>query len=66
MKSGMDLDEGEGEGLFLLCFLLSSFTQQPTVKNKNRYKRESSSTKCESKEVVRWGSVLAQPPPLAV
>lgn len=52
IKGGMNLDKGEDEGIFICMF---NVITHPAAKcgKKNKYKRESSLTKCEKKQVVR-------------
>lgn len=64
MKGGVNLDQGEGQGFF--CIFTVVIHPAAGRENKNRYKRESSSTKCESKEVVRWALVLSELLPFTV
>lgn len=44
--------KGRMKEFLFVCSMLS-LTQQPSVEKKKIYKRESSLTKCESKQVVR-------------
>lgn len=60
IKSGMNLEKGFEEGA--LIFIFSVITQRASVKNEDGYKRESSSTDCESKQVrkgpIRLWSIM--------
>lgn len=51
MKGGMNLDKGEDKGIFIYMFCV--ITHPVACEKNNRYERESSSAKCESKPVVR-------------